>query len=164
MELRSIITCIISFMFAFYIALYLGGAMVGIGGIAISILCILIILIEFASTKGPTGESTFNIKKYAWLSLPLLFIEFSIIKYCYTIQQNLPYINNMTMPKSWYQYTFITNIILFIKIVIIYFLLNRILDGLDTSKMIMALYVIGLILAIYISICSTIAFSFRTDG
>lgn len=164
MDLRSTIAMIVALMVGSYGALYSGGYMIGIGGLAVSVLCVIIILVQLVSIKNVMGEYSIDLKRYAWLSIPLLFIEMSIAKHCYTVFKNLPYINNMTMPKSWYTYASITNFILFIKIILIYLLLSCVLNGTSTIKYVIGLYVIALLLSIFIGICSTIAFSFRTDG
>ncbi len=160
--LRYTLSMCIALAIASYLCIYCGSILIGIGGITFSILLILLILVQVVISLNIDHD--FNFKTYLWITIPLIWMECFLFLYFYIVYSNLPYIQDNTMPKSWHTFTTILGVILLIQIGFIAKLLYNLSYNMDYSIQIMGLYVIALVMTIYIGICSTIAFSFRTDG
>jgi len=160
--LRYTLSMCIALAIASYLCIYCGSILIGLGGITFSLLLILLILVQVVIALNK--DHNFNIKTYLWIAIPLLWMECFLFRYFYIVYSNLPYIQDNTMPKSWNTFTTILGVILFIQLGFISKLLYNLSYNMDYSMQIMWLYVITLVMTIYVGICSTIAFSFRTDG
>jgi hypothetical protein len=158
--LQYTLSMCIAIAIASYLCIYCGSLLIGVGGITFSLLLILLILVQVVIPL----HGDFNIKTYLWIAVPLLWMECFLFRYFYIIYSNLPYIQDNTMPQSWYTFTSILGIVLLIQIGCIGKLLYNLCYNKDYTTQIMWLYVIALVMTIYVGICYTIAFSFRTDG
>lgn len=158
--LRYTLSMCIALAIASYMCIYCGSILIGVGGIAFSLLLILLLLVQVVIALN----NEFNVKTYLWMAAPILWMECFLFRYFYIVYTNLPYIQDNTMPKSWYTFTSTLGLILLIQLGFIGKMLYKLSYNMDYSTQIMWLYVITLVMTIYVGICSTIAFSFRTDG